>query len=189
MRKFEDEDDFLRALSARARQFADRVESGDLEKGFANFELLASIFSAHEGAIDKERLAACYPVQAWREDRVEVPRALLRELVEAWCRYRTSVDKTTLERELGIAAKVARGSPAKRVQATRDRHQRLSNLAVLEYLNAQLSDKPISWEAAYATVAESENASFGTVQAAHERLGAETMSKLQQAGLPLPAKT
>ncbi len=185
MKSIESEDDFLEALSARARQLADSASNGKLPKSYASLEILTSIFSAFEGGINKEKIAACYPVAVWREDRVEVPRALLRSIVQCWMEYVDAETSLTLGEAFGLEGGGSGKRPTKALQHKLDRNRRLSNLAIVDYISSRMDGTPISQDAAFQAVAESEGVSYETVKKAYRKHSPETLKKLEQTGVKI----
>lgn len=185
MKRSDPQEDFLTALNARSRQYADEVESGDLPKSYACLEVLASIFSAYEAGIDGVTLTSSYPVKAWRDDQVSVPRALLRPLVEGWMKY---LDPE-LDYSLGEAFEIEGGGagrrPTKVLQKKIDRDRRLSNLVIVDYLASQDEGAPISQDAAFQAVADAEGVSYETVKKAYRKHSPSTLKGLQKMGVKI----
>ncbi len=183
MKLIESDDDFLEALNARARQLVDSASNGKLPESYASLEILTSIFSAFEGGIAKEKIAACYPVAAWREDRVEVPRALLGSVVQCWKEYVDVEASLTLGKAFGLEGGGSGKRPTKALQHKLDRDRRLSNLAIVDIISSRMEGAPISQDAAFQAVAESEGVSYETVKKAYRKHSPETLKKLKQVGV------
>lgn len=181
-------DDFERyrtRLNARIEQYLARVEAGKVNKTFVSFELLWSIFSAHEGGYSHDEIKSAYPVQAWREDTVTVPTALLREVVSGWERYRAPENKATLDKCLGLSGSKGT-SPVKKLNRTIDTEKRRSNEVVIRLLEKELESGWIKQLAVFHEVAEEESLRTGkkveprTIESAFQKHGASTMKKFWQ---------
>lgn len=172
-----DKEEYLRKLSAKARQYADRVANSEISAQYASLDLLSTIFLAIEEGLDNSEITVCYPVASWREDTVEVPRALLRPIVESWMEYQSGSKK------LGEAFNVEGGGQGRRsvrnTEKTNNRDQRLSNRVVYLLLQAEGNGRPISQDAAFQTVVEESGVNYETVRKAFQRLGSDAMNALE----------
>ena len=157
------DDAFIFALFNRATIL---LESHDIPRTAIALEMLQSAFSAFEGGLTHQDLSAGYPLKAWREDTVEIPRAWLRVLVEGWASYKRAPSGTTfgeaLELEGGGQGK--KKSRQKLSQLNAQIH--ISNKVLEEYLFARASGQSGSWARACQNVAEAEGVSIDTVKRA-----------------------
>ena len=174
-----DEQKFLAEFRARAQQYVDRVVAGDLTKEFASFEMLMSIFSALEADFAEDKLTSHYPVKAWREDQVAVPRGLLRPLVDGWKEYIEGQPNLTLGKAMNLEGGGKGTSPVLKTEKTLDRNMALSNLVVVEIRLAELNHTPISQDAAIQAVVEAQNVNYETVRKAFRRFGPGTLEELR----------
>lgn len=165
------------------RQLADRVSSGDTAPAFASFELIMSIFSAYEGNMDPKELSNSYPLKAWREDQVKIPRALLRPLVDGWLNYRDGDAGLTVGKALGLEGGGQGRRPAVQLEKKRNKDQGLSNKVVVDLVASALEENFVSQDAAIQGVADSEGVSYEAVRKAFQSHGKKTMKKLEVLGV------
>lgn len=179
MRLEEDETRFLRQLRARMVQFCERVSAGKLPAAYASFELLSALYSAKE--IEQKKLSETFPSQNWRDDTVEVPRALLAPLAQGWLRHREG--EVDLSAAFELAASSKGKKPSVKAELTRERDIRLSNMVVIELIEAELSGSTISVDAACATVQEKLEAAVGyrVIERAYRTYGYEAKKAVHKA--------
>lgn len=71
----------------------DQVQEGHLNEAWGAFEALGMLFSLLDNGVPFEDAKASFPVPNWRKETVEVPVALVRQIVGGWHQYRTSPEK------------------------------------------------------------------------------------------------
>jgi hypothetical protein len=142
------------------------VDDPDFPNAAVAFEMMQSAFSAFEGGLAHKDIADGYPVAAWREDTVEIPRAWLRVLVEGWEKYKEASTGSTVGEALGIEGGGQGKLPIREKLSQLTKDIRLSNKALVEYRARQLEDGHASWNKAYGIVANSESVSEETVKRA-----------------------
>lgn len=98
--------------------------------------------------------------------------------MEAWTKYKSSPDGSTLGEAFGVEGGGQGKSPIKKHLAKLNRDTRLSNLVVVEYFHSQQS-----WENAVAIVAEKENVGEATVKRASEAIRKKTVGTFIDRGL------
>jgi len=186
-REIEDPERYLVVLEARIHQYIERIQVGDIGKEFAALDLLASIFSAHEGQIPPNDLSFAYPIRAWREDQVLIPRALLRVIAEGWHRYREGEGETSLDQAFRLAGTGKGKSGSARRSTTIDKEIYLSNAVLAIWKQAEIDGRPISQDAAIQEVFEREKAKvsdgrkspqYGTIRKAFQKHGKATWDKV-----------
>ncbi len=180
-----DKQRFLEAFRARSEQLADGVQSGDRNMAWASLELLASVFSVFnaEEPIDCDELKSAYPVKDWRERQAIIPLAFLEPLVEAWASYKQDGDKRTLGEVLGLEGGGQGKTPIAALEQIKDRHRKLSNLVVVDIVWQSLQGQPITQDAAFQGVADSEGVSLETVQKAFRKHGPKSIKALKDLGV------
>ena len=159
------------------------VEEDDLPRSAIAFEAMASAFSAFEAGKTHSDIRDAYPVRAWREDTVEVPRAWLRELVECWEKYKKAPESTDLGEAFGIDGSGQGRRPVRARLGRRKRDIRRVNLVVDHYLSAVLDEDRPSWNRAIEAVAEHEGVSADTVKRASGRLKERVFDRLRFLGV------
>ncbi len=65
-------------------------EEGDLNKSWVAFEALGALFPVLDEGGSHDKVKDAYPFPAWREETVEVPLAVVRQLVLSWNKYKDS---------------------------------------------------------------------------------------------------
>lgn len=151
-----------------------------LPKSLISLEMLESAFSFFEAGHGHAELTEAYPVEAWREDTVEVPRAWIRVLVEAWQKYKKNGFQTTLGEAFELEGGGQGKQPAKHWLEMMNRATRMSAAVIVEYLNERSSGKSASWERACEIVAQKEDVSLDTVKRATNSMKEDILRKLSE---------
>ncbi|MEL7259290.1 MAG: hypothetical protein AAFN80_15870 [Pseudomonadota bacterium] len=180
MKEIRDKQRYLGALSSRIELLLDRVANGKASRPYVSLELLSSMLSALENEISFDEIKEALPVEAWRNDTVEVPRALLRPLVDGWLEYRDTESKKTLDECYQLTAKKSGSKPVKEKNATIDRDIMLSNLVVEEILILRGQNLPVNDTKAISIVAEKEGVSQSTARTAYYKFGKHTRAKINE---------
>ncbi len=154
---------FVFELHWRARTL---LEDSGLPHTAITFEMIQSVLSAFEGGLAHSDIAEGYPVAAWREDNVEIPRAWLRELVVGWQKYKSGPVGSTFGEAFGIDGRGQGKQPVRAKLRQLNNELRLSKLAHVEYRTEQAEGGQGSWERACSEVAASEGVSEDTVKRA-----------------------
>ncbi|KGK78367.1 hypothetical protein PM03_14225 [Thalassobacter stenotrophicus] len=156
------------------------IENEKLAHTAISLEMLETVFSAFEAGFNHGDFASAYPVQAWREDTVEVPRAWVRELVSGWKKYKASEPQTTLGEALGIEGGGQGQQPAKHWLKKAYRDTRLTNKVVVKYLAERADGKIGSWDRACREVAEDEGVGFEVVERAMRDKREDLLNRLSE---------
>lgn len=171
---------FCEELNWRIRTLLDE---SSLPKAAVLFEVMESVLSAFDSGLKHGDVSAGYPVKAWREETVEIPRAWLGLLIEGWSAYKEAPAGTTI----GEVLKLEGGGQGK-AQARKNLNRlneriRLSNLVAVEYLLERAEGGIGSWDRACELVAERQGKSVDTVKRAHDSLGKVTTDRLKRIGV------
>lgn len=158
------------------------LTDNSLSKSTIALEMLQSVFSAYENDVSHEELKDAYPVQAWREDTVQVPRAWLRVLVESWAKYKESPDGSSLGEAFHIEGGGQGQLPVRATLRNLKQETRLSKLAAVAYLMPDEHGSPKSWETALHEVAMDQGVSPSTVKRASEPRRKALFEKLRDIG-------
>lgn len=164
-------------LSNRASLLLDERE---LPRAAIALDMLQSRLSTD---LAHSELREAYPLQAWREDTVEVPRAWLRVLVEGWETYKDAPDGTTFGEAMGLEGGGQGKFPVRTKFKQMRREVHLSNAAIIEYLTLKADGESASWERAYLAVAEAEGVSPDTVKRASEARRPAALARMDAIGL------
>lgn len=146
-------------------------------------DLLESVFSAFEGGRTHPEISEAYPVEAWRTDTVEVPRAWMRELVTGWTKYKDSPTGATLGEAFGFEGHGQGVSPARKKLVSLNRNIHLSNAVLKEYLFERGNGGSGSWERACGVIADAEGLSLDTVKRASKANRKRTLKSLNYVGV------
>jgi hypothetical protein len=171
---------FIFALQWRARTL---LEDSGLPPTAITFEMIQSVLSAFAGGLAHSDIAEGYPVAAWREDTVEIPRAWLQELVVGWQKYKSGPVGSTFGESFGIDGRGQGKQPVRAKLRQLNKELRLSNEAIVEYLAERAEGGQGSWERAYGKVAASEGVSEDTVKRACEKRLEAAFSRAEYLGL------
>jgi len=175
------EDAFIIQLYWRAKGL---VERSNLPHAAITFEMLESAFSAFEGGLGHDEISSGYPVKAWREDTVEIPRAWLRVMVEGWQKYKTSPTGNTFGEAFGVEGGGQGAKPVRDQLAHYNQTVKLSNAALFEYLSERQAGGRGSWERAFGRVANSgAGKSDGTIKRASEKHRINTLNTASYLGI------
>ncbi|MFG6559230.1 hypothetical protein [Sulfitobacter sp. 1A15299] len=176
---------YKEVLSARISQLLERVEKGEASKEHVAFEVLWSTFSAFEAGMTHEDLKEAYPIEAWREDTVTIPRELAQRLAEGWGAYRNPESDLSLGHAFNLEGGKGK-SPTRKVNRTLDAELRRSNKVVAMLLEARLNGNLIKQLSLFYEVAAEETKRTGrrvspdTVRNAFRKHGDKTMEKLRK---------
>jgi hypothetical protein len=175
------DDDFIFQLYWRAWSL---MQQSELPHAAVTFEMMESAFSGFEGGLGHDDISAGYPVKAWREDTVEIPRAWLRVLVEGWRKYKTAPAGSTFGEAFKLEGGKQGASPARERLAHFNRGIRLSNAVMIEYLDERQNGGRGSWERAAGKAAEAiENVSASTFERASKKHRHGTLSTASYLGI------
>lgn len=174
---------FVFALYWRAMTL---VDDPDFPNAAVAFEMMQSAFSAFEGGLAHKDIADGYPVAAWREDTVEIPRAWLRVMVDGWAKYKSGNTGSTLGEAFGVEGGGQGKQPVRERLDQVNRGIRLSNKAEIEYRTVQADGGNATWERAYQAVAADEGVSDETVKRAHKKHKDAKLQRLECLGLLNP---
>jgi len=146
----------------------DQIENGNLNQAWASFEALAMLFPLLENDVPFEKAMAGLPVPNWRDETVEIPVALMRQIVEGWNTFRDSENKT-----LGQAYEFEHvnrqgKSPMKRKANELDAERRYANQVEIRYRKVG-TEKAVSLADVIADVAEKFDVSESTVERSYAR--------------------
>ena len=179
----DDFEKYKEVLSARISQLLDRVEKGEVSKDYVAFEVLWSAFSAFERDMTHEDLKDAYPVEAWREDTVTLPRAIARRFADGWGSYRNTESNLSLGKVFELEGGKGK-SPTKKLSRTIDTEIRRSNEVLVLLLKANLKNNPVKQLSVFYEVAAKETERTGkkvspdTVRNAFREHGEKTLKKL-----------
>lgn len=151
----------------------------DLAGAAIVFEMMQSASSAFEGGLTHEDIADGYPDIEWREDTVEIPRAWMRVLAEGWANYKSASTGSTLGEALGVEGGGQGKQPAREQLRRLNSGIRLSNRALVEYLNDRSEGGRGSWARAFVAVAEAEGTSEDTVERACKKYLKSKLSSVE----------
>lgn len=140
------------------------IEGEDLPRTAIALEMMQAAFSAFEGGLKHADIAGAYPVPAWREDTVEMPRAWARELVSHWKAYKAGPEGQQFGEAFGIDGHSQGKRPVRSRLEARSKDARLCRLVAVEYLAASFDGTRPSWNAAMEKVALAEDISTDTVK-------------------------
>jgi len=171
---------FVAQLHWRARGL---LEQDRLPRTAITLEMLQSAFSAFENGMGHAEISDAYPVEAWREDTVEVPRAWLRVLVEGWEKYKSAPKGSNFGEAFGVEGGGQGQQPVRAELNALNQELRLSGRAIAEYLAERAQGGVGSWERAYHTAAEAEGVSADTVKRATAKHRPSTLAKARYLGL------
>ena len=161
----------------------EELEAGDLPKEAIAFETILSAFGASEGGLDHSAIKAAYPIQSWREETITLPKALIRVIVEAWVRYKSAPQGKTLGECMNLEGGGQGNHPAKERIEQLNKEARLSNEVLIEYLALKAMGGHVTWEKAYASVAENTGVSEATAKRASDKRKARTLEAMARDGL------
>ena len=142
------------------------LDDTDLSKAAITLEMIQSAFSAFENDLKHKDIAAGYPVTAWREDTVEIPRAWLRAMVEGWEKYKSGYTGSNFGEAFGIEGGGKGKGKTRQKLSQINQDIRLSNEVLVEYRAMQLEDGNASLTKAYGVVANNEGVCEKTVMRA-----------------------
>ena len=174
---------FIEQLFNRTSKLIAAIEDDKLPKELVALEVIQSAFSAFEAGKEHADFQAGYPVLAWREDVVSIPRALLRPLVEAWAKYKASPSGTTFGECLNIEGGGQGKQPALSTLKALNKQAKLSNEVMREYLISPIEGSEMSYETAISTVADTYSISDATVKRASEQGRKRLLKGLEQEGV------
>ena len=169
----------LIALASRFETYQTSLKTHELTTTFIAFEALAAFCGGRLEGYSDEDLQTTWP-KDWGSDAAKVPFTLLMALSRAWMKYQTSPKGTTLGEAFGLEGGGQGRQRIKDRQATRDKHKKLSNKVLIEYLSPE---GRISVENAIAIVAEAEDVPFKTVERAYHECAPETRKRLARFGI------
>lgn len=171
---------FIFELHWRARTL---IEDSKLPRSAIIFEMLQSVNSAFEGGLAHNDVMHGYPVTAWREDTVEIPRAWLRVLAEGWEKYKSSPDGSTFGEAVGIDGRGQGNQPVRAQIRQLNKGLRLANMALVEFLAERAEGRQGSWESAFGKVAASEGVGEDSVKRASKKHLRATLSRFEYLNL------
>ena len=146
------------------------LDNNNLSKAAITLEMMQSAFSAFENDLKHKDIAAGYPVTAWREDTVEIPRAWLRAMVEGWEKYKSGYTGSDFGGAFGIEGGGKSKGKTRQKLSQINKDIRRSNKVLIEFHAMQLEDGPAaSLSKAYGVVANSEGVDEKTLMRACER--------------------
>lgn len=155
MSSLSEQEKYLVSLEAWARMLLGELQERRLSQAAVSLDLLSSISSAHDGGLRHSDLRDAYPVKAWREDTVEVPRAWVNSLVEGWRKYRLAGPETNLGEVLGVEGGGQGQQPARVAFNNLRQDVHRYNAVSIEQRAGALDGTFLSQEQARASVAES----------------------------------
>lgn len=189
-RLLNDPDKFLPDLEARIRQYIQRIHAGDVDRRFVALDLINAIFSGYNGGLTAADISSAYPKQAWKDDQLLIPRALLHAIAESWTEYEQGGGDVTLDQAFRATGLSTGKSGSARRTATLDREIKLSNAVVFTLIEAEEAGAKISQDAAIALVCERENANrradsktlkYETVRKAFQKHGRSALAAVRAA--------
>lgn len=161
------------------------LDQSEIPHAAVAFEMLESTFSAFENGLTHRDIAAAYPVRAWREDTVEIPRAWIRELAARWTKYKSAPKGSSFGEAFEVEGGGQGKRPIREILERRSGTLKLSNMVIVEYL-AERADGGIgSWQRACEQVALKAGVSVDTVQRALANHRSRTLTNAKQAGLTI----
>jgi len=166
---------FIFALYWRARALLD--ESG-LPPAAIAFEVMQSALSALEGGLAHSDIADGYPVTAWRQDTVEIPRAWLRVLVQGWEKYKSGSTGSTFGEAFDFEGAGQGKQPVRTRLQNLNKSIRLSNKAMVEYLGERADGGTGSLERACVAAADGQGVSEETAARAWKKHSKATQATL-----------
>jgi hypothetical protein len=171
---------FVNEVSGWARILLDET---DLPRTAIALEMMTIALSAFDEGFTHAEIADAYPVEAWRKDTVEVPRAWIRELVDCWRTYKDAPTGT----DFGEAFKIdGQGQGRRPVRSDFEAFAKVGrrrNEVVIEYLMARAAGQRPSWNAAIAKVAIAEGVSTDTVKGAMDESRDRILAYLRKIGI------
>lgn len=147
------------------------------------FEAILSIHDALEKDFPREAIKDAFPVEAWKTDTVEIPRAWLQPLAEGWAKYRRAPPGTTLGEALSIEGGGAGKRPARERLLQLGKERRVSNRVIFTMASLVAANGKSSWENAYSIVAVEEDISIVTVRRASRKHRQATLESLKALGI------
>lgn len=124
------EEDFLKDLTARSKQYAAMSASGERSEEFVALEMLAAIASGFHGGLEPMTVISALASKGWREDTVPVPREFILAIAAAYIDYSFNHNGRTFGECLGIEGGGQGAAKEIKKQRTRDRNQGLANRVV-----------------------------------------------------------
>ncbi|MFV0492875.1 MAG: hypothetical protein ACK5M4_13760 [Pseudorhodobacter sp.] len=159
------------------------LDTPSLPRSLIAMEMLQSALSAFDGELSHSDISDAYPVKAWREDTVEVPRAWVRVLVEGWKQYKRAPTGTSCGEAFGIEGGGQGKPPAKHRLSKLKDDIHISNEVLITYLQERAGGGRGSWERACGKVAERREISEETVHRASKILRKQTVDKMERIGV------
>lgn len=143
----------IEASYFRVRNDISEIERGRLNKTWVALDTLWMLFPMLDDGVEFCEAKKMLPVEDWKDSTVEVPAALLRELVSSWHAYRESETKT-LAQAFGFEHMNAQGSRSmKKIRAQIDNEIKIAKAVAVRYRRIG-DEESISKEDALAEVAE-----------------------------------
>ncbi|MTH57885.1 hypothetical protein [Paracoccus litorisediminis] len=167
MKSLSDDEKYQVALEAWCEILLHEVKAGKLSKTAASLDLMSSALSAFDGGKSHAFLRMCYPIKAWRDETVEIPKAWVRPLAEAWQAYKVAGPETTLGEVMGVEGGGQGKRPARFVMQSLKKEIRRANDVDIEIGVAAMDSQFLSKEDAIAAVAERHGISADAVKMAY----------------------
>jgi hypothetical protein len=160
------ERDLLDALGSCFEGFEELRKAHKISTPFIALEALGAILGARTQGYSDAEIRRIWP-EAWGEDSVQVPAALLSALRDAWLNYQNAPAGTTLGEAFNVEGG---GQGRQRMNDALKSHRKSKGLAIkveVEYMAASLSAEPITLDKSIEAVAAREGVSFETAKNAH----------------------
>ncbi len=169
------------ALGARFRQHEAQREAGQMVTPYIALEALGALVGGRVAGHSDAELRKAWP-EAWGEESVTAPIALLAALQQGWLAYMNAPDGMTLGEAFRIEGHGQGRQRLRDMQKGKDRRRGLANEVEIEYLSAGARGKPIPLCNAIEIVAERQGISAETVKAAHREFRDEIRAGLRSIG-------
>jgi hypothetical protein len=156
----------LDVLGSCFEGFEELRKAHKISTPFIALEALGAILGARTQGHSDAEIRRIWP-EAWGEDSVQVPAALLSALRDAWLSYQNAPAGTTL----GEAFNVEGGGQGRQIMNDALKsHRKSKDLAIkveVEYVAASISAEPSNLENSNKAVAKREGVSYETAKKAH----------------------
>lgn len=169
-RELDDFEKFQVALESWSEVLLREAQDGNLSRAAVSLDLMSAALSAFDAGKSHADLRPCYPIEAWRSETIEIPKAWVRPLADAWQAYKKSGPETDLGEVLGVEGGGQGKQPARVVLRSLQEDARRFNDVEIERTHAAIDGKFISLENAIATVAGRHGVSSDAVKRSYNKI-------------------
>lgn len=180
--KAETIDDFLDAFFYRTKGLLEAESAGTICREAVAFETLLSAYSALAEGCSHNDIESAYPLTAWRERTVTIPKALLETLLNGWVKYRDAPSGSTFGEAFNLEGGGQGKHPVRHALKAYNEEIRLSQEVLVEYLAHSATEQRISYEQAIFRVAEKNGVSESKVKKASERFRQRMLERIGKQG-------